>query len=313
MAHIISPYDRKGDDGGPSAGFIAIVASVVLHIGALVAFLVLSELHNVRVQPNNVIYVELLGATAPRASAAPSSLEVDPDQQGPDVREAPRSTPEPPAQVTPEAVKPLTAPADDVIPLKKPETPEKPPEIKKTPEKPPQATPPKVEPPKPKPKPKPKQNLDSDIEKKMAELKRKRAAAEDADDDVDDRMWDLDRDRGRGEGESSESGGSTRGTRVDPEQERYYRHIRDIISHNWLAPSDVSSIDLVTSYVIVIQPSGQVSRSTMVKSSKHDSYDLSVERAVKSSSPFPPLPAAFGGAAISIQLDFSLNELRRGR
>lgn len=315
MSHIKSPYDRNGGEGGASSGFIAIVASVVLHAGALVAFIVLGSLHNSRNLEDNTIRVQLIGPDAPQAPAAPKDLPVDPDQKGPDVREAPPSTPEPPVQPTPEPAKPVTPPTD-VIPLG-PKSPDKPPEIKKTPVQPPKPTPPKVEPPKPKPPPKPKTppnpNLDGDIEKMMEEFMRKKEADDAAADDPDSRLWDFNRPSGQGEGSSSESGGSTRGERIDPEQARYYAHIRDIISHNWLAPSDVNSMDIVAAHKIVIQPDGQVASSSLVKSSGDESFDLSVERAIKKSSPLPPLPAAFGGAAIPVQLNFSLADLQRGR
>ena len=309
MSHIISPYDRKDDGGGSRTVFIAIAISVALHIGALVGFLALSGLHNIRIKPDNVIYLQL-GDSISSAAAAPKSLPVDPDQTGPDVVEAPRSAPELPAQVAPEATEPLTAPTD-VIPLG-PKNPEKPPEIKKTQKEPPKPTPPKVEPPKPKPKPKPKQNLDDDIAKKMAALKRKVEADEAADDDVDSRMWNINRSSGRGEGEGSESSGLTRGERVDPAERRYYEHIRDIITYNWL-PLDAGSETIKAAYRISIQPDGSVSSSKLVQSSGSEAFDLSVERAVKKSSPFPPLPPVFGNQAIGIVLEFTPGQLRRNK
>ena len=105
--------------------------------------------------------------------------------------------------------------------------------------------------------------------------------------------------------------GSASGDEVDPAVAAYYRYIRDIISRNWLAPAEVSAADLVATYNIVIQPGGQVS-SSLLKSSGNSLYDLSVERALRSSVPFMPLPGVFNGRAITVQLDFSLNELRRG-
>ena len=71
------------------------------------------------------------------------------------------------------------------------------------------------------------------------------------------------------------------------------------------------SASLAAVYAIRIESNGQVSMSRLDKSSGNPDYDLSVERAVKKSSPFPPLPPIFEGRADNPALVFDLKSLQQ--
>lgn len=293
---------------------VALFASLGLHILASWLFLyVIPAYHASRDDMDeNIITVQLMGSIAPPAPAAPANLKVNPDLKGPDVVEAP-NTPSPPVETPPNEPEPLVSVSDpaDVIPIaeKKPETP---PVIKKTETPPPKVTPPakkKEAPPRPV---KPRQpSLDSQINQRLKELERK-TAADNTDELINQKMMNLAASRGQGQGEGSDQyGGATSGERLDPEKARYYSHIRDIVSKNWVAPASALSSNLSAVYQIRIEPDGRVSASRLRTSSGNSDYDLSVERAVKQSSPFPPLPAVFGGQADNPALRFGLSDMRQ--
>lgn len=304
MSQLISPYDRE-DGFSETKLALAVLLSFAFHLLLAWAFMVfLPTLMTSRNEELNFIPIDLYGALAPEAAAAPADLPVDPEQKGPDVVEAPKSGPaitQPQFQpVTPEAV---TAPAD-VIPLgPKAKAPEKPPEIKKV-SPPPKITPPKVEQPKPKP------NTDAEINKRMEALKRKREADQ-LDEAIEARMYNLNLERGRGEGDSSERSGVSGGQQVDPEVARYFSHIRDIIAENWVPPVEASSNRNHAIYRITIDPSGRITNLQLVRSSGSQSYDQSVQRAINKSNPLPQLPPIFGGQSISPGLAFNPDELQR--
>lgn len=304
MSHFISPYDRENGYSETNLA-LAVILSVAFHLAVVWVFIyVFPALLTHRDQPLEFVTVILAGDMAPPAPAAPADLPVDPDQKGPDVVEAPQGDPalsQPQFKpVTPDTV---TAPPD-VIPLgPKAKAPEKPPEIKKV-SPPPKITPPKVE------KPKPRPNPDAEINKRLEELKRKREADK-LDEDIEARMYNLNLARGRGEGDSSEQSGSSGSQATHPEIARYYRHIRDIISENWVPPVEAYANAKPTVYRVTIDPSGRIASLQLLQSSGNQSYDLSVERAINKSNPLPPLPPIFGGRAISPGLTFELEELQR--
>ncbi len=291
---------------------LALFASLGLHIlASWIFFFVIPAYQASRADSDdNIITVQLMGAIAPPAPAAPA-LPVDPNLKGPDVVEVPAAPP-PPAE-KPLVEEPLVSVPDpaDVIPLA--EKPDKPQEIKKIDEKPPDVKPvARKEEVKPKPKPKP--SLDAQINQRLRNLEQKRkTAAENPDDLINQRMMNLAAARGQGQGEGSDMyGGATTGERLDPEKARYYSHIRDIVSKNWVAPSSALSSSLTAIYQIKIEPDGRVSASRLRTSSGNSDYDLSVERAVRQSSPFPPLPAVFGGKPDNPALRFGLSDMRAG-
>jgi colicin import membrane protein len=208
------------------------------------------------------------------------------------------------APVAPETI----AAPTDVIPLG-PVAPEKPPEIKKTETPPPEVAPPPVKPVEPAPS-RNRPNPDAALNRRLKELERKVAAAE-LDEAIEARIGNIAASRGRGSGEASESAGSSRGQALDPEKERYYRHIRDIVGSNWVAPSEALSSDISADYQVRIETDGRVSASRLLRSSGNPEFDLSVERAVAKSSPFPPLPEVFEGRPDDPALRFHLTELLR--
>lgn len=306
MSHFISPYDR--DNGYSETNLaLAVILSVGFHLLVVwVSIYVFPALMTQRDKQPELMTIILAGDMVPPAPAAPANLPVDPDQKGPDVVEPPKGDPVP-AQPQFKPVPPdtVTAPPD-VIPLgPKVKAPDKPPEIKKV-SPPPKITPPKVE----KPKPKPDANQDAEINKRMADLKRKREAAQ-LDEDIERRMYNLNLERGRGDGDSSEQSSSSGTQRIHPEMARYYRHIRDIISENWVPPAEAYSNTNQTVYRITIDPSGRITSLQLMRSSGNQSYDLSVQRAINKSNPLPQLPPIFGGQPISPGLNFESEELQR--
>ena len=311
MSNFINPYDRESGRMEKILG-ITILGSIAVHVLICWVFLFfLPSLHSGRLpRVDNVIVVELIGSLAPPAPAAPSKLPVNPDRKGPDIVEAPKSEslPTPQPQFTPSQPEAVAAPTD-VIPLG-PKAPEKPPEIKKTQAPPPKPQVPKVEPKKPPAKPPVNRNLDADIDKRLAALERK-VAAENIDDEIDSRMMNLAATQGAGRGEGSESGGATQGARIHPEKQRYYNHIRDIVSSNWVPPSGTSSAT-TADLQIKIEPNGTISDIRVRQASGNQDFDLSVERAIKKSSPFPPLPPIFEGMADSPTMRFNDKDLRSG-
>ncbi|UQZ89194.1 hypothetical protein C4J81_08275 [Deltaproteobacteria bacterium Smac51] len=309
----IRPYEGSAFSLEKILG-VALFISLGLHVLASWVFLYVIPAYesSKKDKVENIITVQLLGSVAPPAPAAPA-MKVNPDLKGPDVVEVPPAPPEPSPAPIPNDPEPLvTAPAD-VIPIA-PKPPEEPPVIKKTETPPPKVTPPpkKQETPPPKKTQPAQPSLDSQINKRLRELERK-TAADNTDDLINQRIMNIAKSQGQGQGESSESyGGATQGERLDPEKARYYSHIRDIVSKNWVAPASALSSNLSAVYQIRIEPDGRVSNSRLRTSSGNTDYDLSVERAVKQSSPFPPLPAVFGGKADTPALRFGLSDMRQG-
>lgn len=309
MNYIISPYDRENGRLEKILR-LAVFGSIAVHLLICWVFLFfLPSLHSERRSKNDeIIMVQLVGSMVPPAPAAPASLPVNPDSKLPDIIEAPKSDPQPTPQpqFKPAPPDPVAAPTD-VIPLG-PKAPDKPPEIKKTPAPPPKPQVPKVEAEQPK-KPPVNKNLDADINKRIKDLERK-VEADTLDDDINARVMNLAKAQGTGHGEGSQSGGATQGQRIHPEKRRYYEHIKDIVSMNWIPPAGAISGSIKTIFQIRIEPSGQVSASKVRESSGNAEYDQSVERAVKKSSPFPPLPPIFEGVADEPALVFESDKLR---
>lgn len=307
MSNFISPYDRESGYSETNLA-LAVILSVAFHLTVAWVFIfVFPILLSHRDQEPDFMTVIITGLEAPPAPAAPADLPVDPNQKGPDVVAAPKGDPVPPPPQL-KSVTPDAAPAPpDVIPLG-PKAPDKPPEIKKV-SPPPKITPPKVEKPKVE-TPKPKVNPDAEINKRMDALKRKRAA-EQLDEDIEARMYNLNLARGRGEGDSSEQSGASGTQKIHPDMARYYRHIRDIISENWVPPTEALATNNQTVYQITIAPGGQITSLQLLRSSGNQNYDLSVQRAINKSNPLPELPPIFGGQPISPRLTFESEELQR--
>ena len=313
MPHTTSPYDRHGSgflEEGPAPAFMAVALSFGFHVLLAWVFIIGLPLlaSQKRESVSDVIVVELFGDLTPPAPPAPADLPVDPEQRGPDVVERTRTDPlpTPQPQITPPTPETVTVPPD-VIPLAK-KAPERPPEITKK-STPPPVKAPRVETEQDK-KRKAAASEEAKIAKKMEELKRKRAA-ENLDESIDSRMMNLaSNHRGSADGEGSQSGGSSGGQRVHPEMQRYYAHIRDIIKDKWVPPPGTISNELSAVYRVTIQPDGSISAMTLERSSGHADYDLSVERAIRLSSPLPPLPPIFENRPVTVGLRFSPKDLR---
>lgn len=288
MADIFRQYNTLYGEGGEDPSFMALAASAALHVAAVVVFFAFSSLSPSPVLSDGIIRVRLLGddfQSPPAASvqktatgpAAPPAKSTQPDKSTQVGKLMPMDAESPPASV--EGFGPIKTttqeqqPASRVTPEKS--RPEKSQTTARSTEKPQTAT-------------MPADNLDASIGNIMAALKEKRD--------------------GRGVIGAPINGDEW----VDPAAAEYYRHIQMVVSGNWLAPAEAGYIDLVATYRIVIQPDGQVSSSSLVRSSGNESYDLSVERAVEYSSPFRPLPEVFGGKSVPIQLNFKLSDMRRG-
>ncbi|KXS56600.1 MAG: hypothetical protein AMR96_01745 [Candidatus Adiutrix intracellularis] len=306
---MLSPYDRNKS---PEINLtLAVIISIGLHIllGWFFFFVMPHYANHLKIDPHNIITVQLLGSVAPPAPAAPKAM-VDPNLKGPDVIDAPKSTPVPPP--TPPRVpipKALATAPTEVIPLG-PKSSEKPLAIKKIETPPPKPIPLQVEPEKPKPKPaSPKFNPDAELNKRMEALKRK-VEREQTDDDVDSRLYNRNITQGQGQDEGSESGGASPGERIDPLKAAYYQHLKDIVSSNWLPPSGSLAAGLQAIFAIRVEPNGQLSGMRLEKSSGTPDYDMSVERAIRKSSPFPPLPPVFNNTSEIAGLKFGLSEMQ---
>jgi len=307
MSQFISPYDRENGFSELNMGLSAML-SVAFHLLVVWAFVyALPNLLTQRARQLDFITVQLYGALAPAAPAAPADLPVDPNQKGPDVVEVPKSDPalsQPKLDpVTPDKV---IAPAD-VIPLG-PKAKDKPPEIIKEKKSPPPPIVKPLETAKPKAK---ATNPDAVINKRMEELKRKKEADK-LDQEILAKMNNLALASGQGQGDASEQGGSSGTQRVHPDIERYLAHITDIVSSNWMQPDQPFSDNIRAVYRVRIEPNGRITSVALEQSSGNPSYDLSVERAISKSSPFPPLPPIFGGASIAHGFIFKPADLRRG-
>lgn len=302
MTRLISPYDRESAlaDRFPPAALLGSLA-VHLFIGWLFLFFLPAWHASREPRADDIITVQLLGSLMPAAPAAPADLPVNPDRKGPDIVETPPSPPEP-TTPSPKPEPQTVAAPEELIPLG-PKAPEKAPELKKNSAEPPKVQAPKVE------KPKPKPNIDAEINRRLRNLERK-VEAENLDADIEARMMNLAKAQGQGQGEGSRSGGASQGQLIDPEKMRYYERIKDIISSNWVPPAGASATELLTVFQIRIEPDGRISTSHPLQSSGDAEFDLSVERAIRKSSPFPPLPAVFGGQADNPALRFSDRELR---
>lgn len=113
----------------------------------------------------------------------------------------------------------------------------------------------------------------------------------------------------RGDGERTEGGGAVDGKQIDRLKAAYYEHLRDIVTNNWVAPPGALSSGLRATFVIKIEPGGEVSVSQLENSSGNLDFDLSIERAVRKSI-FPPLPEVFEGQADTVGFVFDADRMR---
>jgi TonB family protein len=92
---------------------------------------------------------------------------------------------------------------------------------------------------------------------------------------------------------------------TDPALAYYFVLIQDKITGNWsppkMAPGTMSAIEL--SFRVL--RSGQVQDLTVVSSSGKQVLDESALRAVRLSTPLPPLPPLFKGETVPVKLRFN--------
>lgn len=92
--------------------------------------------------------------------------------------------------------------------------------------------------------------------------------------------------------------GSDEGSDIDPALVMYYNTIKRKISREWsLAKSEYTKA-LRAKIDVIIDPSGNIIRSTLNSSSGDGSFDDSALRAIKNSAPFPPPPDSIKGEVI---------------
>ncbi|MDR1313123.1 MAG: TonB C-terminal domain-containing protein, partial [Deltaproteobacteria bacterium] len=162
-------------------------------------------------------------------------------------------------------------------------------------------------------KPKPKAPSDQQrLNDSIRELERKRALR-DEEQALNQSIANIAAERGRGNGLSSAPAApNNQGQRIDPEKQRYYLQLMEIVRSNWLPPaSAVSASNISTTFVIAIDPTGRITGKNLRISSGNTDYDSSVEQAINRSR-FPPLPPAFGGRPDNPALKFNLSYLRAG-
>ncbi|MDR2200255.1 MAG: TonB C-terminal domain-containing protein [Deltaproteobacteria bacterium] len=305
----LNPYEPE-NQSRPLELFGVLVLSFILHNLFFGVLLFAPGFFNFGAEkkPLDVMTVQLVGAVEPPAPAAPKA-PVNPDLQVPDVVELPKRDPILPQPTPISEIKVPQTPVE-AIPIKPPED-VPPPEVKRVEEPPPKVPPPEKPPdPKPKPKPKAQPSADTRINNAIKDLQRKTESRQD-DEAINQSIANLALERGRGDGSSSRPAApNTRGRTIDPEKQRYYLQILEIVRSNWMPPASMVSPNTVATFVIAIDPSGRITGKNLREPSGNRDFDLSVEQAINRSS-FPPLPAAFGGKPDNPALRFSLSFLNQ--
>jgi protein TonB len=309
MRYNLNPYDTHSDER--RFGLVGvIIASFILHnlfFGLVILAPGFFDFGD-KNKPLDIMTVQLVGAIEPPAPAAPQA-PVNPNLNVPDVVQLPTQEPMIP-QPTPITEIEVPKTPVEAIPIKKAEIP--PPEVKRLEEPPPKVQIPE-KPPEPKPKPKPKAkapSTDTQINNAIKNLERKNAAAQD-DAAINQSIANIALDRGRSTGTSSQPAApNTRGQMIDPEKQRYYLQLLEIVRSNWMPPASSVAPNTVATFVIAIDPSGRVTGKNLREPSGNREFDLSVEQAITRSH-FPPLPPAFGGKPDNPALRFTLSFLNQ--
>ncbi|MDR2405498.1 MAG: TonB C-terminal domain-containing protein [Deltaproteobacteria bacterium] len=310
MRYNLNPYDTHANER--HIGLIGVmIASFILH-NLFFGLVVLAPGFfdfGPKDKPLDIMTVQLVGNIEPPAPAAPQA-PVNPDLKVPDVVQLPTQEPVIP-QPTPITEIQVPKTPVEAIPIKKEETP--PPEVKRVEEPPPKVQipekPPEPKPPPPKPKAK-APSTDTQINNAIRDLQRKNAAAEE-EAAINQSIANIALDRGRSTGVSSQPAApNTRGQMIDPEKQRYYLQLLEIVRSNWMPPASSVAPNTVATFVIAIDPSGRVTGKNLREPSGNREFDLSVEQAINRSN-FPPLPAAFGGKPDNPALRFTLSFLNK--
>jgi outer membrane biosynthesis protein TonB len=262
-------------------------------------------------KPVDLVTIRLVGSLEPPAPAAPKA-PTNPTLAGPDVVRLPTADPVVP-QPTPEEKISIPQTPVEIIPIAK-TPPKETPVVIKAPDPPPKVNAPEKPPekaPEPKPKPKPKAPSDQDaLNRRLEELQRKKQAEAD-DEFINQAIANIALEKGRGTGVSSQPAApNTTGRTVEAEKQSYYQQIMSIVRSNWIPPANAASSNFTSTFVIVIQPSGEISSRLMRVSSGNKDFDASVEQAIRNSR-FPELPPVFNGKPDNPALQFNLDYLSR--
>lgn len=97
--------------------------------------------------------------------------------------------------------------------------------------------------------------------------------------------------------------------KTPPEQVKseYAGLIQTIIARNRIYPQEAQAARLEGSVVVhfLLTPKGKIKNLSIVQSSGHDILDLAAKETIRRSSPFPPVPAAFGTGGIDMRLNMN--------
>ena len=140
-----------------------------------------------------------------------------------------------------------------------------------------------------------KKTREEAVNKKMEELKRRRQEAEKNQAGANDHEPPAAMTKPQGPSP----------LRIGPEQEQYYKRIREIIASNWIIPKEHESGDWNCMVRFSINPDGAVSDIQITQSSGISDVDEATLQAMKKSSPLPALPPGFEGQAQTIAIAFS--------
>ena len=303
---------RRRDGLGLALG-IALVFSALIHAGLALFFilgpLILQSLNEV-LEPLGIELPVFESASAPPAPPTPPVMMVEmvdsidlygETDRATDISSEPEPNIPPPAPPSDNALllepaPPVEAPPSDAIALG-PRAETKPPELKRS-----DTVPPKIEIPEVKAEPK------KELKPKEPKLKEpKQTASRENPQNVYDMLGRTLRKDPR------MLLGSRSGSVNNPAISNYYNQAIKTFDRNWkneMANAAVAERSREIFVTVIVEPNGQISNIRMTRASGNAELDRSVERAIKKSSPLPPLPPAFAGKRTSIPVRFTPMNIR---
>lgn len=259
--HVEQILDRRQHRVAPGQGRRSMVLSVLVHAGAVAAFVIVPSLFHEPPEPFETVAITVV---------PPKALGV-PDPPPPTPRVEPQPTPPPEKREPPPPEKKEPPPPDRPVLAEKPPPPEKkePPPPDPPPRKPPPPANPIAAPPRQAPPP---------PANPMA--------------------------RRRGSALGNPIGSSTTEATVGVEDPNftygyYLDRVVSVISENWTRPP-IGVIDARLHFRIL--PDGTVVELKILRSSGDESFDQAALRAVRASSPLPPLPKSYEKDFLGINL-----------
>lgn len=93
--------------------------------------------------------------------------------------------------------------------------------------------------------------------------------------------------------------GGEEGNVLDPALIQYYNAVKKKINREWILARQDFSGNIVTKIVVMINGSGQVTRTWFKKTSGDGSFDDSALRAIKKAAPYPPPPQSIREEALT--------------